>query len=215
MLQTFRAHLVPQRAWGLSMALLLLRLCLGIGLFEAGTGKLHKLAGECAEDPLPDCEKEGQATCGDDAACKTKVPAACTSDRKAACVAKAQKSMDFFADLKFFDHEGWQLPGGGKLNMTLTAVQETLFGLLIALGLLARLSSVPALVIMFVACTTAHWKAFHSLEFASEMAFAYFAMAAVLLATGPGRLSLDALLATPASGQSAGKPAKAKKTKAT
>lgn len=214
MLQTFRAHLVPTRAWGLSFALLLIRLCLGIGLFEAGTGKLHKLAGECAEDPLPHCEQEGQATCGDDAACKTQVPAACISDRKAACVEKGQKSIRFFDDLTFFGHEGWKLPGGGKLNMTLAAVQETLFGLLIALGLLTRLSAAPALVIMFVACTTAHWKSFHSLEFASQMAFAYFAMAAVLLATGPGRISLDALWATAGAGKAVSKPAKAKKTKA-
>jgi uncharacterized membrane protein YphA (DoxX/SURF4 family) len=207
-LQNFRARLVPQRAIGLSVALLLLRLCVGVGLFEAGKGKLYKLAGECTTDPLPDCEKDASATCGDDPLCKTRVPERCTADRKKLCQERGLKSIAKFDDLRIADQESWRLPGGGKLNFTLAAVQETVFGLLLALGLLARVSAIPAIAVMTVACLAAHFQAFKSMDFAGNLAFCYLAMAAVLLAAGPGVFSLDALWARGGKAPAPGKAAK-------
>lgn len=203
MLQWLRTHLVPQRMWAISLILLALRVTLGVGLALPGKAKLTTLAGKCAEDPLPDCEKEDpQANCAD--------------MRAAECKAKAQEKIAFFNDLTLFGHKGWTLPGGGKLNFALAGGQEALAGAAIVLGVGSRLAAVPAIAVMAVAMATAHWGTFNwDFSFTDETAFLYLILSLVLAAFGPGAISLDGLWTrgsgAPAKAGKSAKPAKAKK----
>jgi uncharacterized membrane protein YphA (DoxX/SURF4 family) len=206
LLGKLRAHLVPQRAFGVSLALLVLRVTAGAGLYEAGKGKLLKLSGECAEDPMPDCEKDARESC-QDAKCKADVPATCMKQRKAECEAQGQKAIEWFGGLTLFGKENLKLPGGGKLNYTVAAVQESAFGAAVAVGVVARLAAIPAAATMFVAMATAHWDSFNrNLDFTSEIAFAYLAMLLAVIVMGPGLLSVDALFARGGGGASKSKP---------
>ncbi|MSP91937.1 MAG: DoxX family protein [Myxococcales bacterium] len=190
-----RGHLVPQRALAASVALLALRLTAGIGLYEAGMGKVAKLRGECSSDPNSDCERDARENCADDT-CRAGVGTVCARERKAACQEQADKTVAWFGDLTIAGRAGWKLPGGGKLNFTLAAVQEVGFGVLIGVGAMARLCAVPAVLVMAVAMLTAHWDSFNTkFDFTSELAFAYLVMLLAVAALGPGLFSIDALLA--------------------
>ncbi len=205
MMGWIRGNLVPQRAFALSVALLLLRVALGGGMVVAGKGKIAKLQGQCATAPLPDCESEAVKACEADAACKLAVPAKCSGDRKKECADQAEQTIKWFDGLTIADHADWKMPGGGRMNLMLAAGQEALFGALVLLGLLGRLSALPLVVVMAVAMITAHWKTLNTqLDFTSEVAFCYLAMALVIAAVGPGVLSIDALWAAKSGG--AGKP---------
>lgn len=200
MLQWLRANLVPHRMWAISLVLLAVRVTLGLGLAEAGKGKLYVLAGKCVEDPLPDCETEDPK-------------ANCAQLRADECRAANQKKLDWFGKLTLFEHKGFKLPGGGKLNFTLAAVQETGAGVAILLGFLTRFAAIPAIAVMFVAMATAHWDSFNlDFAFTSELAFVYLVLALVLAAFGPGLLSIDGLL-TRGGGKQAGKAQKSAKPK--
>ncbi len=101
------------------------------------------------------------------------------------------KTAAFFTDL------GLPLP---KLNAIAAGSTECLGGLLLALGLFARPAAVPLIFTMLVAYATADSEALHAIfgdpdKFVTAAPFLFLLAALVVLAFGPGRLSLDALRA--------------------
>jgi len=86
-----------------------------------------------------------------------------------------------------------------KLNALFTASTECLGGALLALGLFARPVSVPLIVMMGVAYLTANRDALMAItsdpdKFVTADSFLYLLAALIVLAFGPGKLSVDALL---------------------
>lgn len=98
-----------------------------------------------------------------------------------------------------------------KLNAILAGGTECLGGILLALGLFARPAAVPLIFTMLVAYWTADRDALVALKtdpdkFVTAAPFLFLLAALIVLAFGPGKLSLDALLgrkATPAARPSA------------
>jgi len=77
-------------------------------------------------------------------------------------------------------------------SLFLAAAAESISAALVALGLLTRLNLVPLIITMAVAGLIVHGDdGFKRME----LALVYLAAYAALLATGPGRFSLDALIA--------------------
>ena len=73
---------------------------------------------------------------------------------------------------------------------------EMVGGILLLIGLCSRLISVPLLFSMIVAFLTADREAFASLsDFTSAAPFVYLCVTLVMIAFGPGKFSLDALIA--------------------
>ena len=201
MLQWLRAHLVPHRMWAISLVLLAIRLTLGVGLAVPGKAKLYTLAEKCAEDPLPDCEK-------DDAT------ANCGPLRAAECKTQSQEKIAWFGGLTLLGHKGWKVPGGGKLHFALAAMAEAGAGVALVLGAATRLSALPAIAVMAVAMATAHWDQFNrNFEFTQAPAFLYLLLALVLASFGPGALSLDGLWTRGGGSAKATKPARSAKSK--
>ncbi len=100
------------------------------------------------------------------------------------------RTAGFFADL------GLPLP---KLNAVLAASAECLGGALLALGLLARPAAVPLTFTMLVAYGTAHREELDAIfrdpdQFTGAAPFLFLLASLVVLAFGPGKLSLDHLL---------------------
>lgn len=104
----------------------------------------------------------------------------------------------------FFESLHLPLP---KLNAVLAGSTECFGGVLLALGLFARPVAVPLSFTMIVAYATADPDALHSLfklasiteegsfdKFTGAAPFLFLSAALVVLAFGPGRFSLDALL---------------------
>lgn len=81
---------------------------------------------------------------------------------------------------------------GNQLSMVLAISAEVFASLLLALGLATRAVAIPLIVTMLVAMLIVHgddpWKK-------KEMAFLYLVPYLTLVLTGPGRFSLDALIA--------------------
>lgn len=196
MLKWLRTHLVPHRMWAISLVLLAIRMTLGVGLALPGKAKLYTVMQKCAEDPLPDCEKEDPS-------------ANCTEMRAAECKSQSQEKIAVFDQLSLFGHKDWKLPGGAKLNLWLAAVQEAGAGVAIVLGVGTRIAALPAIAVMAVAMATSHWDTFNwSFGFVDETALLYLLLSLVLAAFGPGALSIDGLWT-----RSGGAPAKAPKQK--
>jgi putative oxidoreductase len=97
----------------------------------------------------------------------------------------------------FFADYGIPLP---KLNVYLAGTTETVCGALLLIGFASRVITVPLIVTMLVAYMTAHpddWAAFwdNTPLFIKAPPFAYLYTAIIVLLFGPGRVSVDALLA--------------------
>ena len=105
----------------------------------------------------------------------------------------------------FFESLNIPLP---KVNAVFAGGTECLGGVLLALGLFARPASVPLIFTMLVAYWTADREALSALtsdpdKFVTAAPFLFMLAALVVLAFGPGKLSLDALR-----GKAAAAPAK-------
>ena len=86
-----------------------------------------------------------------------------------------------------------------KLNALMAGSTECFGGLLLLLGLAARLVSIPVAFTMIIAYLTADMEAVRSIfsdpdKFTSAAPFLFLLTAVVVLAFGPGCLSLDALI---------------------
>lgn len=95
----------------------------------------------------------------------------------------------------FFTQLGIPAP---KLNAILAGSVECFGGLLLLLGLFSRVASVPLIVTMLVAYATAEKEALHALfsdpdKFTAATPFPFLLACLIVLAFGPGKLSLDAL----------------------
>ena len=98
------------------------------------------------------------------------------------------KTAEFFASIDI------PLP---KLNALAAGATELLGGLLLALGLFARPATVPLIITMIVAYATADSEALRAIfsepdGFVTAAPFLFLLASLVVLAFGPGRLSLDA-----------------------
>ena len=86
-----------------------------------------------------------------------------------------------------------------KLNAILAGGTECLGGLLLALGLFARPATIPLIFCMLVAYYTADREALLAIgsdpdKFVTAAPFLFLLAAFIVLAFGPGKLSIDALL---------------------
>ena len=107
-----------------------------------------------------------------------------------------QKLGDLNGTEQFFNSLGIPVPA---LMAPLVAVTETVGGIMLILGLLTPLASLGVISTMLVAITTVHLKAGHAFVGAPgkpsyETAAGYLAIALLMLLTGPGAYSLDALI---------------------
>jgi putative oxidoreductase len=103
-------------------------------------------------------------------------------------LAHLDKISEYFASL------GIPLP---TLNAALAGATESLGGLLLIVGLASRLAAIPVVVTMTVAYLTADVEAVTSFfsnpdQFVQAAPFPFLLVALIVLAFGPGNLSLDA-----------------------
>lgn len=89
-----------------------------------------------------------------------------------------------------------------KLNAMLAGVTEAGGGLLLMVGLAARVVSVPLILVMVVAYVTADREALQAIvsdpdKFTSAAPFLFLLTCVIVLTAGPGRFSLDAWLKRP------------------
>jgi putative oxidoreductase len=96
----------------------------------------------------------------------------------------------------FFESLSIPLP---KLNAIMAGATECGGGVLLALGLFARPASVPLIFTMLVAYGTADRDALNAItsdpdKFVTAAPFLFLLASLIVLAFGPGKLSLDALL---------------------
>jgi len=87
----------------------------------------------------------------------------------------------------------------GQLNAIMAGATECGGGVLLALGLFARPASVPLIFTMLVAYGTADRDALNAItsdpdKFVTAAPFLFLLASLIVLAFGPGKLSLDALL---------------------
>ena len=87
-----------------------------------------------------------------------------------------------------------------EFNVYLASTTEIVCGALLLIGFASRIVTIPLIVTMLVAYMTAHpdeWAAFwdKTLVFLKAPPFLYLYTAIIVLLFGPGRVSVDALLA--------------------
>lgn len=103
------------------------------------------------------------------------------------------KLQNFNGIVEWFTGMGMPLP---KLNAVLVTGTETAGFILLFLGLATRIISIPLIVVMGVAIATVHMgNGFEAGNNGFEIPFYYLIMLFSLLITGPGRISLDSLVA--------------------
>ncbi|MBL9219719.1 MAG: DoxX family protein [Opitutaceae bacterium] len=107
------------------------------------------------------------------------------------------KLMNLGRTAGYFESLSIPLP---KLNAIMAGATETLGGVLLALGLFARPASVPLIFTMLVAYATADREALGAIvsdpdKFLTAAPFLFLLAALLVLAFGPGRFSVDRLLA--------------------
>ncbi|HVT72216.1 MAG TPA: DoxX family protein [Lacunisphaera sp.] len=96
----------------------------------------------------------------------------------------------------YFTDLGLPVP---KVNAFMAGSTECFGGLLLALGLCARGAAVPLIFCMLVAYATADGEALRAIfsdpdKFTGATPFLFFYAALIVLAFGPGKLSLDTLV---------------------
>lgn len=102
------------------------------------------------------------------------------------------KLNNFSGIVEWFTSMGMPLP---KLNAFLATGTETAGFVLLFLGLATRIISIPLMVIMIVAIATVHLgNGFEAGNNGFEIPIYYMLMLFSLLITGPGKISLDALI---------------------
>jgi putative oxidoreductase len=85
------------------------------------------------------------------------------------------------------------LPG---LNAVLVSYGELICGGLLVVGLAARLATLPLITFMTVALLTAKLPAIHGVaDLFKQIELLYIVMSIAITIAGPGRVSLDAVLA--------------------
>lgn len=116
------------------------------------------------------------------------------------------KLMNLERTAGYFESLNLPLP---KLNAIMAGGTETLGGALLALGLFARPASVPLIFTMLVAYVTADREALLAIatepdRFVTAAPFLFLLAALIVLAFGPGKFSMDAVLARKQVGGSVG-----------
>jgi putative oxidoreductase len=86
-----------------------------------------------------------------------------------------------------------------RLNVILAASTQMVCGLMLAAGLLSRLASLPLIGVMCVAYLTAESDSLHTIfsnpdKFVTRDPFLFLYASVLILAFGPGKFSLDALI---------------------
>lgn len=98
-----------------------------------------------------------------------------------------EKVTEFFVELKI------PMPG---LNAVVASWTELVCGALLVVGLGSRLASVPLVVTMIVALLTAKRMEIHGVaDLFGEVEWTYIALLLVIAVIGPGKASIDALIA--------------------
>jgi putative oxidoreductase len=97
---------------------------------------------------------------------------------------------------EYFSSLGIPLP---VVNAYLAGATETFGSLLIIVGLATRLASIPVAFTMLIVYLTAEFEAFQNIfsnpdKFVKADPFPFLICALILLAFGPGKISIDALL---------------------
>ncbi len=103
------------------------------------------------------------------------------------------KLKNFNGIVEWFTGMGMPLP---KLNAFLATGTETAGFILLFFGLATRIISIPLMVVMVVAIATVHMgNGFEAGNNGFEIPIYYMLMLLSLLITGPGKISLDSLVA--------------------
>jgi putative oxidoreductase len=102
------------------------------------------------------------------------------------------KLKNFDSIVEWFSGMGMPLP---KLNAFLATGTETAGVVLLILGLATRIISIPLIIVMIVAIMTVHLgNGFEAGNNGFEIPIYYMLMLFSLVITGPGKISLDALI---------------------
>ena len=102
------------------------------------------------------------------------------------------KLKNFDGIVEWFGSMGMPLP---KLNALLATGTETTGVVLLFLGLATRIISIPLIIVMIVAIITVHLgNGFEAGNNGFEIPIYYILMLFSLLITGPGKISIDALI---------------------
>ncbi len=195
-------------------ALLLLRLLLGAALCVGGSERVGLGAGHCLRDPAPACEAEERALCGADADCRRLVPARCQDARVTACKDLRAATSATLTARTVLGESSWRLPGPGRLWLLGHGAVEALAGLIIVIGLWARIGAALAALSLGIGLLTTAANFDSSLSFLHQSSLLHAAIAIAIIALGPGSWRLPALGLPALGGTQGGSTASARAPKA-